>query len=318
MVRVTILPADAEWKPAGFLPGEVSATAAAALPHGGGLLGLATGVAGPFGPGQPRGCAIVQCGAALRTVYRSEGQIVALAVHERFVFAVRGTQRADGMAYAGVRSDDPGASWADAGPIRAPSINRLAVASNGLVLASGGNRTLVASRDFGATWSSHRAPMPFSSVRDFATIHEGEPAIVGAGVRLLALGDRAEVRQELLPDVLEVMSLRDGYMSALAEQQVKLASVGAAGVEWGPHLAADRLVLAVTHSAPTVWRVLMRARDPGPGGTGYAVASTQDAGASWVVEEQRIGPASDIRGMGGVGVEPITGRVLVRLASEAS
>lgn len=314
MVRV-IPPSHATaWAIAGTVPRDVSPTAAVALPRGGGLLGVATGVAGPFDASKPRSCAILACTGATRAVYKAEGQIVSLGLDDYVCFAVRSVQSAGGVAYTGVLSKDAGASWTETGPIGAVSINRLAVSAQGLLIATGGNRTLVASRDFGRNWRAYQAPLPFSAVHEFAAMLNGEPALAGSGLRLLSLGERAEVQQEVLPASVEVMSLRGGLLSGLINKRARLAIIRPDGINWGPDLAPDRLVLAVAQPAPLVWRVLIRARDPA-GGAEFAVARTDDLGQSWTIEEQRLGPVSDICGTSGITVEPYSKQILVLNAS---
>lgn len=314
MVRVISSSPAAAWMVAGTVPRDVSPTAAAALPRGGGLLGVATGVAGPFDAHKPRSCAILACAGAVRPVYEAEGQIVALGLDDHVCFAVRSVPRAGGVAYAGVLSEDAGASWTETGPIRAVSINRLAVSAQGLLITTGGSRTLAASRDFGRSWRTYQAPLPFSSVHEFAAVQDGEPALAGSGLRLLSLGERAEVREEVLSASVEVMSLRGGSLSALMNERVRLAILRRDGITWGPDLASDRLVLAVAHLTSLVWRVLMRARDPA-GGAEFAVARTDDQGQSWTIEEQRLGRVGDICGAGGIAVEPYSKQILVSNAS---
>lgn len=314
MVRVIPPSLANAWAIAGTVPRDMSPTAAVALPRGGGLLGVATGVAGPFEVGKSRSCAILVYTGVTRLVYRAEGQIVGLGLDDYVCFAVRSVLRAGGVAYAGMLSTDEGATWTETGPIAAVSINRLAVSAEGLLIATGGSRTLVASRDFGRSWRAYQAPLPFSAAHEFAAMLNGEPALAGDGLRLLSLGERAEVQQEVLPASVEVMSLRGGLLSALMSKRIRLGIFRPDGINWGPDLAPDRLVLAVAQPAPLVWLVLMRARDPA-GGAEFAVARTDDLGQNWTIEEQRLGPVSDIFGTGGIAVEPYSKQILVRNAS---
>lgn len=182
-----------------------------------------------------------------------------------------------GSDYHLLLSTDGGREWQSRGPIPAPSLAQVLVASEREVWVLG-SWYLGRTADAGTTWSEVELEGERNPYTERLRRVEGGVALLGRGVWLAQQGGASWTRQDV--GAARVVEGEGRYVLALVDGQGRLGERQGSEVQWREPKMLGREPLRLA-SSEGLLRMITRGTDPAKG-VDLMIHTSEDAGRSWV------------------------------------